>query len=78
LLATLEQHSADVRDLSFTDAGTYLLSGSDDGTIRYWPLQALHTRGISWLEKLEAEHGLALDGSLVSRDVPRPAAQATP
>src|SRR5438034_5294899 len=46
LRATLKGHSAAIRCLGFAPDGDTLATGSDDGTLRLWDLNAGKTRAI--------------------------------
>jgi WD40 repeat protein len=58
---TIGQHEDDVRSITFTDDGQRLVSSSDDGTVRVWPVSpAISDRG-RWLVGDRASALMAID-----------------
>ena len=61
---TFKGHEAGVTSSSFTLDGKYLISGSDDKTIKIWPLKwdLINASAEKLLEQSQRETGLMLDG----------------
>lgn len=66
--AVLEGHGNRVGSLEWAPDGSWLVSGSWDGTLRFWELAALQADPAIWVEELESAWGLDLDGALAGSD----------
>ncbi len=62
--AVLQGHTKRVSSVEWSPDGAWLVSGSWDGTVRYWDVTALDAPPRRVVDELESGWGLDLEGAL--------------